>query len=89
MRSFKQKVLAVVSKIPKGATMSYGEVARRAGSPRASRAVGNILNKNYNPQIPCHRVVRSDGTFGGYNRGVKRKIQLLKKEGASAQIKAL
>ncbi|MDO8522116.1 MAG: MGMT family protein [bacterium] len=82
MKTFRQKVLDVVFKIPKGKTLTYREVAKRAGSERACRAVGNILNKNYNPKIPCHRVVRSDGTTGGYNRGTKTKIQLLRAEGA-------
>ena len=82
MKSFKQKVFAIVSKIPKGSTLSYKEVAARAGSPRASRAVGNILNKNYDPPIPCHRGIRSDGKTGGYNHGTKMKIRLLEKEGA-------
>lgn len=80
MTNFQQKVLSIVSKIPAGKTMSYKEVASRAGKPRAYRAVGNILNKNYDPKIPCHRVVRSDGRVGGYNRGVERKVGLLKKE---------
>ena len=80
MKTFKQKVLEVVSKIPKGKTLSYQQVAVSAGSPNAARAVGNILNKNYNPQIPCHRVIRSDGKIGGYNRGHQNKIKLLKKE---------
>ncbi len=53
-----------------------------AGNPKASRAVGNILNKNYDKTIPCHRVIRSDGKTGGYNRGSKNKIKILKKEGA-------
>ena len=79
---FKAKVLAVVAKIPKGRVLTYKEVARRAGRPRAYRAVGNILNKNYDPKIPCHRVIRSDGTVGGYNWGVKKKTELLKGEGA-------
>ena len=83
MKTFRQKVLSVVAKIPKGKTLTYGEVARRAGRPQASRAVGNILNKNYSPKIPCHRVVRSDGTPGGYNRGVKTKIRLLRGESVS------
>ncbi|MFA6077462.1 MAG: MGMT family protein [Candidatus Paceibacterota bacterium] len=80
MKSFTQKVLEVVSKIPKGKTLTYKEVAQRVGNPKAYRAVGNILNKNYNPKIPCHRVVRSDGKIGGYNRGEKKKRALLKKE---------
>ena len=79
-KNFKEKVLKMVSKIPKGKTITYKEAARRAGSNRAWRAVGNILNKNYDPKIPCHRVIRSDGKPGGYNRGSKNKIRLLKKE---------
>ncbi|HOH11596.1 MAG TPA: MGMT family protein [Candidatus Paceibacterota bacterium] len=78
---FRTKVLDVVSQIKVGETLSYGEVARRAGSPKAARAVGNILNKNFNSQIPCHRVIRADGQVGGYNRGVKAKIRRLKQEG--------
>jgi len=61
--------------------MTYKQVAESAGKPRAYRAVGNILNKNTNPKIPCHRVVRSDGKIGGYNRGAEIKESLLKKEG--------
>ncbi len=81
MRLFKQKVLAVVSEIPKGETLSYKDVAWRAGSPRASRAVGNVLNKNKDSRVPCHRVIRSDGKIGGYNRGTSVKARLLKEEG--------
>jgi O-6-methylguanine DNA methyltransferase len=80
MKSFKEKVLEVVKKIPKGKTMTYAEVAKKAGSPKAFRAVGNILNKNYDTSIPCHRVIRSDGIIGGYNRGNKKKEELLNKE---------
>lgn len=80
-KDFKQKVLKVVAQIPKGKTMTYQEVARLTGLPKAYRAVGSILNKNYDPKIPCHRVVRSKGKLGGYNRGVKRKKWLLKREG--------
>jgi len=79
---FKQKVLGVVSKIPRGQVLSYQEVARRAGRPRAYRAVGNILSKNTDAKIPCHRVICSDRSLGGYKRGSKKKIELLKKEGA-------
>ncbi len=82
MKSFTEKVFEVVSKIPKGKTLTYKEVAKRAGRGTAYRAVGNILNKNYNPKIPCHRVVRSDGKIGGYNRGAKIKLEMLKKEKA-------
>ena len=78
---FTEKVYAVVKKIPRGKTMTYKEVARRAGRPLAYRAVGNILNKNYDSTIPCYRVIRSDGKTGGYNNGVKEKIRKLKKEG--------
>ncbi len=80
---FKKNVFNVVKKIPKGKTMTYKNVAVLAGSPKAWRAVGNILNKNYNESIPCHRVVRSDGKTGGYNRGEKKKTFLLEKEGVS------
>lgn len=81
MSSFSEKVYSVVAKIPKGQVLTYKQVAKKAGSPLAFRAVGNILNKNYNPNIPCHRVVRSDGKIGGYNRGVKRKKEILTREG--------
>ncbi len=80
--SFREKVLAVVKKIPKGKVLMYKAVARLAGSPFAFRAAGNILSKNRDPKIPCHRVVRSDGNLGGYNRGVKNKLAILKKEKA-------
>lgn len=82
MFGFKQKVWQIVSQIPQGKTLSYKEVARLAGSTGAWRAVGNILNKNYNPKIPCHRVIRSDGSVGGYNRGMVNKRKILQKEGA-------
>lgn len=78
--AFREKVLEVVSKIPKGKTLTYKEVAKLAGSEKAFRAVGNILNKNYNPNIPCHRVIRSDGKTGGYNRGEELKKKILKQE---------
>lgn len=80
---FAIKVRAVVSKIPKGKTMTYGEVAKEAGRPGASRAVGYIMSMNYDEKIPCHRVVRADGKVGDYNRGgAFRKMKLLKEEGA-------
>ena len=82
MGKFQEKVYQVVKKIPAGKTMSYKEVAKAAGSPRAWRAVGNILHKNKNPEIPCHRVVKSNGKVGRYNKGTKKKIALLKRERA-------
>ncbi|MDO8424166.1 MAG: MGMT family protein, partial [bacterium] len=77
----KEKVYAVVRKIPKGKVLTYKEVARRAGKPKAYRAVGNILNKNTDMKVPCHRVIRSDGKTGGYNRGFSLKKKILLKEG--------
>ncbi len=85
MPSFKEKVLEVVKKIPKGKVLSYKEVAKKAGNEKAFRAVGSILNKNLDPNIPCHRVIRSDGKVGGYNRGIKLKLQLLKQEGVKVK----
>ncbi len=82
MNSFKERVFRIVAKIPRGEILSYKQVAKEAGSPRAYRAVGNILNKNKNPKIPCHRVIRSDGKIGGYNRGTKVKKYLLQEENA-------
>ncbi len=86
MQSFTEKVYAVVARIPRGKTMTYQEVARRAGSPRAYRAVGNIMNRNPDTKrVPCHRVVPSNfartGNPGGYARGTAAKVALLKKEG--------
>lgn len=83
--SFKERVLMVVSKIPQGQTLSYAEVARRAGSPRAYRAVGTIMALNFDASIPCHRVIRSSGDIGNYNRGgstTKHRL-LLEEKGCS------
>jgi methylated-DNA-[protein]-cysteine S-methyltransferase len=74
---FSERVRAVVRMIPKGETRSYKEVAAAAGSAGAARAVGMIMKNNYDPTVPCHRVIRSDGKMGGYNRGgveVKEKM---------------
>ena len=80
--TFRDRVQEIVMSIPRGKVLTYKEVATMAGSPNASRAVGSILKKNYNPKIPCHRVIRSDGLTGDYNRGRNTKIALLKSEGA-------
>ncbi|MCU0660516.1 MAG: MGMT family protein [Candidatus Pacebacteria bacterium] len=83
-KSFTEKVYAVVAKIPKGKTMTYKEVTIKIGAPHAARAVGNALNKNPDTKkVPCHRVIRSDGTVGGYAFGNKKKIAILKSEGWS------
>ncbi|MDQ5929836.1 MAG: methylated-DNA-[protein]-cysteine S-methyltransferase [Bacteroidota bacterium] len=82
MKSFKEKVLEIVMKIPKGSVMTYKQVAEKAGSPNAARAVGSIMKSNFNPKIPCHRVIRSDGIAGEYNRGREEKIRKLRTEGA-------
>ena len=81
MSSFKKAVYRVVARIPKGQVITYRELARKAGRPQAYRAVGNILNRNPNPEkIPCHRVIRSDGKIGGYAWGSAKKKKLLATE---------
>lgn len=78
---FSNGVYKIVKKIPQRSFLTYKEIAKLAGKPKAWRAVGNILNKNWDPKIPCHRVIKSNGKIGGYKNGIKRKISLLKKEG--------
>lgn len=67
--TFSEKVKSIVSRIPKGGTLSYKDVATLAGNEKAARAVARIMANNYDPKVPCHRVIRSDGSLGGYNRG--------------------
>ena len=78
---FAERVFEIVRKIPQGSVLTYKEVAALAGSPGAARAVGSILKTNYDPAIPCHRVIRSDGKTGEYNRGADQKIEVLTQEG--------
>ena len=78
--NFSSWVFEIVRKIPKGKTLTYKQVAEMAGSPKACRAVGNVLHQNYDPQIPCHRVIRSDGKPCGYNRGAEKKEEILAEE---------
>ena len=81
--AFQKKVWNEISKIPKGKTITYKELAKRIGKPKAVRAVGNAVGANPMPiTIPCHRVVRSDGSLGGYSGkgGTKTKRALLKRE---------
>ena len=83
MSTFRDTVRAIVAKIPEGKTMTYKEVATKAGNPNAARAVGAIMRKNFDAHIPCHRVIGSDGRMRGYNRGGEdTKLAILKKEGA-------
>ncbi len=78
---FEKSVYAATMEIPLGETRSYAWVARRIGSPKSSRAVGNALNKNpYAPFVPCHRVISSDGSLGGFRGGLSKKKRLLAKE---------
>ena len=81
--TFADKVREVVKKIPRGKTMTYKQVAAKAGNPKAARAVGAVMRTNYDPKIPCHRVILSDGSLGSYNRGgPKKKRAILIAEGA-------
>ncbi|HWX75225.1 MAG TPA: methylated-DNA--[protein]-cysteine S-methyltransferase [Solirubrobacteraceae bacterium] len=83
MSPFAQRVLRVTSEIPYGGVLSYAEVAADAGSPRGFRAAGNALGSNPLPiVVPCHRVLRSGGSLGGYGGGLERKRWLLTLEGA-------
>lgn len=83
MNNFTEQVKATVRKIPKGKTLTYKEVAVAVGAPTAARAVAQVMAKNFDPTVPCHRVVRSDGTLGGYNRGGEvAKRAILHAEGA-------
>ena len=81
---FQLKVWAYLKNIPRGSVKTYSQVAKDIGKPLAVRAVANAIGKNpYAPKIPCHRVIRSDGSLGGYSGkgGIKTKRLLLKKEG--------
>ena len=81
---FQLKVWTYLKKIPRGSVKTYSQVAKSIGKPLAVRAVANAIGKNpYAPRVPCHRVIRSDGSLGGYSGkgGIKTKKFLLKKEG--------
>lgn len=91
--SLSNAIYAAVRRIPRGRVATYADISRAIGHPRAWRHVGNVLNRNRDPQTPCHRVVRSDGTVGGFGfpdlsagnlakaGGTARKIQKLRHEG--------
>ncbi len=78
---FEREVLVATFKIPKGKVSTYKRIAEKIGRPRAYRAVGNALHKNpLAPLIPCHRVVRSDGGFGGEKKGADSRRKILERE---------
>ena len=79
--SFQEKVYRIVKQIPQGEVLTYKQVAEKIGNKNAFRAVGNALNKNRDPAIPCHRVIKSNGTLGGYYKGQRQKRNKLKEEG--------
>lgn len=79
-----EDVYDLLRKIPRGKVTTYGDLAKALDNPLASRIIGSILGKNPNPiQVPCHRVVMSDGKLGGYLYGTAIKRELLEKEGLS------
>ncbi len=79
--NFDERCYQVLRKVPRGKVTTYGEIARALKS-KAYRAVGNAMNKNpYSPEVPCHRVVRSDGSVGGFAHGTEKKSEMLRKEG--------
>jgi methylated-DNA-[protein]-cysteine S-methyltransferase len=83
LSGFARKVLQATARIPAGQVLSYGDVAAKAGNAKASRAAGNALHANpVAIVVPCHRIVRSDGSLGGYGGGVPNKVWLLEHEGA-------
>jgi methylated-DNA-[protein]-cysteine S-methyltransferase len=87
LKDFQKKVLTLLTRIPKGRVTTYGEIARALGDVHLSRAVGNAVRDNpFAPEVPCHRVIRSNGEVGGFGgeltgENIKQKIRLLKEEG--------
>ncbi len=82
MSNFTENVYKICRLIPSGRVSTYQAIAKALGQPEASRAVGNALNKNpYAPEVPCHRVIRSDGQVGGFAHGSVQKTAILKEEG--------
>ena len=85
--AFERRVYAVVARIPKGQTRSYQWVAQRLGNPKVARAVGGALSRNPDPaHVPCHRVIRANGSLGGYRWGLRKKRKLLRTESAQERV---
>jgi methylated-DNA-[protein]-cysteine S-methyltransferase len=81
MKSFNERCYEILRKVPKGKVTTYKELAKALNS-KAYRAVGNAMNKNpYAPEVPCHRVINSNGDVGGFFSGTKTKVKILKEEG--------
>jgi len=81
MTEFEKRVYNIVKIIPRGKALTYKQIALRLSNAGLARAVGNALNKNKDPLVPCHRVIRSDGKTGGYRLGHLAKIKILEREG--------
>lgn len=81
---FNDKVYEEAKKIPCGKVSTYKDIAERLEC-KAYRAVGNALNKNCNKSVPCHRIVKSDGSVGGFRQGIEKKIIMLEKEGIEVE----
>jgi len=83
---FEKDVLVATFKIPRGKVSTYKRIAEKIGKSRAYRAAGNALHKNpLAPVVPCHRVVKSDGTFGGEKKGAESRKRLLVEEGVPVE----
>ena len=82
--TFRRRVIAAVRRIPAGRVATYGDIAALAGSPRAWRAVGNIMRRCGERGVPCHRVIGSGGALGGYGGNLEMKRQLLRIEGVQS-----
>ena len=81
-KSFSEKIWNAIKKVPEGRVSTYREIAKAAGNPKAFRAAGNACNKNpFAPEVPCHRIVKSDAGLGGFAHGTKKKKEMLEKEG--------
>ena len=82
MTRFQSDCYEALKKVPKGKVITYSGLARMIGKPKAHRAVGSAMNKNpYAPQVPCHRVVKSNGDLGGFATDIEVKIKRLQEEG--------
>lgn len=80
-KSFSESCYKILRKVPKGKVTTYKALAHALNS-KAYRAVGNVMNKNpYSPEVPCHRVIKSNGEVGGFAKGINAKVKLLKSEG--------